>query len=113
MTKLIFPVECDRYIPKKPYAVTYDDKYEDFAYSHLDYLRTEKPELLNALLVINELGNYLNLLGRLEVALRDFYYERLDEIDYGDDEYAEGMREMAKEDVETEIFGYFLYDERE
>ena len=100
-------------IPENPYAVTYDDKYEDFVYFHLLYLREEKPELLNALMVINELGNYLNLLGRLEAVLREFYYERLEEVDYGDDEYAEGMREMAKEDAETEIFGYFLYDERE
>lgn len=113
MTKLIFPVECDRYIPKKPYAVTYDDKYEDFAFSHLLYLREEKPELLNALLFYDELGNYLNLLGRLEAVLREFYYERLEEVDYEDDEYAEVMKEMAKEDAETEIFGYFLYDERE
>jgi|GEM_PF-1629769 len=83
MTKIIYTEKLEDGLTAKPVAVAVHDEYWDFAEFHLNCLRDEKPELMNALLLCGEMGAYLNLLGKLNATLKDFYLEEY-KLAYGE-----------------------------
>ena len=75
MTKIVFTEALDEWTEARPISITVHEQYWEFAEFHLNYLRNEKPELMNTLLLCGEMGAYLNLLGKLNATLKDFYLE--------------------------------------
>ena len=62
MTKIVFTEALDEWTEARPISITVHEQYWEFAEFHLNYLRDEKPELMNALLLCGEMGAYLYLL---------------------------------------------------
>lgn len=83
MTKIVFTEALDEWTEARPISITVHEQYWEFAEFHLNYLRDEKPELMNALLLCGEMGPYLNLLGKLNATLKDFYLEEY-KLAYGE-----------------------------
>lgn len=112
MTKIIYTEALDQWTEARPVAITVHDEYWDFAECHLDYLRAEKPELMNALLLCDEMGAYLNLLGKLNAELKKLYsekyrteYSQLSFMDEND------LMQLAGEEAQEEAGCSFFYED--
>ncbi len=112
MTKIIYTEKLEDWMAAKPVAVQVRDEYWNFAEFHLDYLRNEKPELLNALLHCGEMGAYLNLLGKLNATLKELYRKKYI-LSYGeirengiwvDDEFMPVIEENAEAAADCSFF---------
>ena len=115
MTKIIFTEQLSESMVTKPIAVTLHDENWEFAEGHLMHLREDKPKLMNALLLCGEMGAYLNLLGKLNATLKDFYLEEY-KLAYGevredgiwvDEVFIPAIEESAEEAADI----LFFYEE--
>ena len=115
MTKIVFTEALDEWTEARPISITVHEQYWEFAEFHLNYLRAEKPDLLNALLLCGEMGAYLNLLGKLHGILRKFYLEEY-KLAYGEVRedgiwVDEVFMPAVEEDAEAATDYCFFYEE--
>lgn len=117
MTKVIYSVATNETLcmDAEPFTVTFKDEYKEFAEECLEYLRDEKPELLNGLLLSGELGNCLNCLAKIEEKLLSFYREMYLEMYAEEDEKGyrldDDMLEYIEEEAKAEVGMLFILDD--